>query len=165
MAANDLDFGLSYPFSHSLLAAIGWGLLFFAVHFALRRNARTSLLVGAHPVSHWFLDLPMQRPDLPLWPGGPRVGLSGWNSLPLSIAVELVFLLAGAAIYLQTTRARDRVGSFGLYAMLGLLLFFFLAALVTPPPPSWQPIAWSALGLWIFVPWAAWIDRHRSLVV
>jgi hypothetical protein len=39
-----------------------------------------------------------------------------------------------------------------------------LSGLVGAPPPSAQAVAVGALGLWLFVPWAAWVDRHRALV-
>ena len=78
MAANSLDF-VSYPYSHSLLASIVWGGLvavaFFAFkhssggYFALQRVRTHALILGALVVSHWFLDLPMHRPDLQLIPG------------------------------------------------------------------------------------------------
>jgi hypothetical protein len=29
------------------------------------------------------------------------------------------------------------------------------------PPPSVDVIAWSSLGAWIFIPWAAWTDRTQ----
>ena len=29
------------------------------------------------------------------------------------------------------------------------------------PAAQWT-IAFSALGLWLFVPWGSWLDRHRT---
>ena len=65
-----------YPVSHSLVAAIGWGVLVAALHFTWRRGARGALVLAALVVSHWLLDLLVHLPDLPLSPGGAaRLGL------------------------------------------------------------------------------------------
>jgi hypothetical protein len=37
-----------------------------------------------------------------------------------------------------------------------------LSVLVSPPPPSEQAVGIVTLGLWLFVPWGYWIDRHRE---
>ncbi len=162
MAANSLDF-VHYPISHSLLAAAGWALLLGAGYYALRRYGRGAWVVAAAVLSHWLLDAPMHRPDLPLWPGSAvRVGLGLWNSVPATIAIELGFFALGLALYLRTTRARDRIGNWGLWAMVAVLVFFFLSGSFGPPPPSERSLAVTTLGLWLFVPWGYWVDRHRA---
>lgn len=161
MAASALDFA-HYPITHSLLAVAGWAVLLGAGYYALRRYAAGAWVVGVAVLSHWFLDAPMHRPDLPLWPGAEtRVGGGLWHSVPATIAVELGLLVLGLALYLRSTRARDRIGSWGLWAMVGVLVFFFLGGSFGPPPPSERALAVTALGLWLFVPWGYWIDRHR----
>jgi hypothetical protein len=161
MAANQLDF-VSYPISHSLLTAVLWGAIIGAVQAIARRDARSGRVVGALVVSHWLLDLPMHRPDLPLWPGAsPLVGLGLWNSVPATLVIELLLFGGGLAIYLRETRPRDAIGRWGLWAMVALLVAIFLSGLNGPPPPSARAIAIAALGLWLFVPWSWWVDRHR----
>jgi len=62
---------VSYPYSHSLLMLVGWGLGFGFIYTTLRRATRRELLVmTALVVSHWALDFFSHRPDLPLVPGG-----------------------------------------------------------------------------------------------
>ena len=115
MAANSLDF-VHYPISHSLVAAAGWALLVGVGYYLVRRYSRGAWVVAAAVLSHWFLDAPMHRPDLPLWPGSEvRVGLGLWNSVPATIALELVVFALGLVLYLRTTRARpDReLGALG----------------------------------------------------
>jgi hypothetical protein len=164
MAASALDF-VSYPVSHSLLTAVGWGVLIGAIYFAVRRYRRGAWVVGAAVVSHWLLDAPMHRPDLPLWPGSRTlVGFGLWNSVPATAVIELALFTLGLALYLRGTRARDRIGSWGLWAMVGLLAVFFVGALIGAPPPSERALAVTTLGLWLFVPWGWWVDRHRAPV-
>jgi membrane-bound metal-dependent hydrolase YbcI (DUF457 family) len=161
MAASSFDF-VHYPISHSLLTAAGWALLVGGIYYAGRRYGRGAWIVGVAVLSHWLLDLPMHRPDLPLWPGSStKVGLELWNSVPATIAIEFVLFALGLAFYVRATRARDRVGSWGLWAMVAVLVLFFLGGIFGSPPPSERALAIGALGLWLFVPWGYWVDRHR----
>jgi len=61
-------------------------------------------------VSHWVLDWITHAPDLPLYPGGPRVGLGLWHSVAATMVIETLVFLAGLFIYTRTTRAADRTG-------------------------------------------------------
>lgn len=164
MAANPLDF-VYYPYSHSLLMAIIWGILVGGAYFLLRRYGRGAWIMGALVVSHWFLDLPMHRADLPLWPGAssPIVGWGLWNSIPATYVIEFAIYAIGIALYLRATRAKDRVGSWGLWAYILVLAILYIMSNGSPPP-SERALAWSALGIWLFVPWAWWVDKHREYV-
>ncbi|HYM35823.1 MAG TPA: hypothetical protein VET48_10535, partial [Steroidobacteraceae bacterium] len=64
-AFTPLDFE-SYPFSHSLLACIGWAILFGGLYWLSQRYTRGALVVAALVVSHWVLDVVSHRPDMPL---------------------------------------------------------------------------------------------------
>ena len=162
MAASALDF-VSYPISHSLATAAGWGALIGAGYFAVRRYGRGAWVVGASVASHWLLDAPMHRPDLPLWPGSATlVGGGLWNSVAVTWLVEGILFAAGVALYVRGTRARARVGSWGLWAMLALLAVALAGA--GSAPPSERALALMTLSLWLFVPWGWWVDRHREPV-
>jgi len=154
-----------YPWSHSLESLLIWGVLFAFVYWLLHRGARGTLLViAALVVSHWFLDVLVHRPDLPLTIAGTqRYGLGLWNSIPATLAVELSLFAAGVFIYARTTVARDRCGRFGLWALVAFLLFVYLGNLFGPPPPSVAAVAWSAQAMWLLVAWGYWLDRHRRL--
>lgn len=162
MAASPLDFTY-YPISHSLLMAVTWGILIGGLYFALRRYAQGAWVMAALVVSHWFLDVPMHRPDLPLGGGSTKVGWGFWNSVPATYVIEFGIFAIGIAIYLRATRAMDRVGSWGLWSYIVLLAVLFVAS-GSAPPPNERTLAWSALGIWLFVPWAYWVDAHRMPV-
>jgi hypothetical protein len=113
-------------------------------------------------VSHWVLDFVSHAPDMPLWPGGPRLGLGLWRSVPATLAVEITMYGIGVFLYARATRARDRVGT---WAWTGLVAFLFVAYvgnLLGPPPPSATAVAASALALWLVPLWGIWIERHRE---
>ncbi len=161
MRMSPLDF-VHYPISHSLLTAVAWGALAGGIYYAARRNRRGALLVAGLVVSHWFLDLPMHRPDLPLWPGdSPRLGFGLWNSFVATVVIELGLFAAGLAMYVRGTRPKDRVGTWALVGLVAFLLLIFLSGLTGAPPPSERAVGIVTLGLWLFVPWSYWIDRHR----
>lgn len=163
MAASPLDF-VSYPISHSLLMAVVWGAVIGGGYYALRRDRRGAWVLALAVVSHWILDLPMHRPDLPLWPGAsPHVGFGLWNSVTATVIIELAFFAIGLAAYVRGTRARDHIGRWALWVMVTLLVAIFLGGLRGAPPDA-RTVAISALGLWLFVPWGWWIDRHRESV-
>ncbi len=164
MRVSHLDFR-DYPISHSLLALCLWAILFGLIFYLARRSAAAALLLAAGVVSHWVLDLVTHRPDLPVLPHGPYVGLGLWNSLPGTLAAEVGLYGAGAAIYLRRTRARDAIGAWALWSLLLLLPAIWLASLLGPPPPSERALAWTGLAGWLFVAWGYWIDRHRTIRV
>jgi hypothetical protein len=158
---NPLTF-ISYPWSHSLVMSIAWGILFGTVYLLLRRYLAGAIVVALLVVSHWLLDFVVHVPDLPLVPGNsPRFGLGLWNSLPASLAVELGLFALGLWIYARTTKARDLAGQWGLIGMALFLLLIFAAATFGPPPPNTTVIAASDLSQWLIVGLAAWVDRHR----
>jgi hypothetical protein len=100
---------------------------------------------------------------LPLLPGRPeRVGLGLWNSVLGTLVVEIGLFALGVLLYVRATRARDRVGSYAFWALVAVLMGIYVANLTSPPPPTAMAIGAAGLGLWLFVPWAYWIDRHRE---
>ncbi len=99
-----------------------WSLLAGGIYFSLKRDTRTAVVVGIALLSHWILDFITHRPDMPILFGGTMyVGLGLWNSLAGTLIVEVTMFIIGAMLYLRATRARDRIGSYGLWC---LLLFF-----------------------------------------
>jgi hypothetical protein len=160
-AFTPLDF-YDYPISHSLLTVLGWSIVVAVGYRIVRKTWSGAVVVGAAVLSHWVLDFVTHRPDLPLWPGGPLVGLGLWNSVPATIVVESLLFIATLALYLRATEARDRTGSVALWALVIFVVLIYIANVTSPPPPSTTAIAWAAMAAWLFVPWGAWIDRHRQ---
>ena len=153
----------SYPVSHAALLVALWAAAFAAAYLARTRYPRGAAVAGALVASHWLLDAVSHRPDLPVWPGGPKVGLGLWGSVPAAVAVELVIFAAGLALYAGSTRARDALGRWGLVGWAALLLLVYAGSFLGPPPPSVGAIAVAnLLGGALTVAWAAWLDRHRD---
>lgn len=159
-AFTPIDFE-SYPWSHSLALALAWGAL--AAWIASRfGTARMAVVIGAVVVSHWVLDYVSHRPDLPLWPGGPKAGLGLWYSLPGTIVVEGALLGFGIALYLRTAPAKSRVGHWAFWSLIAVTTAIWLSGPFSPPPPGVNAIAIVGLaGGALLILWGGWIDRTR----
>jgi hypothetical protein len=162
-AVNPFDFAY-YPWSHSLLMTWVWALAFAWVYLGLKGDRAGAIWVGIAVASHWVLDFVSHRPDMPLYPGGgERLGLSLWNSLPATFAVEGAMFALAIVLYVRSTRARDRVGTIAWWAFVTLLLALYIPGPWSPPPPNEDVVAiMGIIALAIFAPWAYWIDRHRE---
>src|SRR5262245_27474644 len=162
-AFTPLDF-VSYPYSHSLVLLIVWGVLLGVACRWLVPGARYVVaVIAALVVSHWVLDFVTHRPDMPLYPGGPRVGLGLWNSIMATLIIELALFAVGVWIYVRTTEARDAIGGWG-FAALAVFLAVTYAAAVGTAPPSIPALYISALvGGAFLTAWSWWADKHRAL--
>ena len=152
----------AYPWSHSLLMALVWGLVLAGL---VRMRGRTGFayLLVALVVSHWVLDFMTHAPDLPLWPGSsPRFGLGLWNSIPATFAVEAAMWIAGGVLYLRSRRPTARSGPIAFWSRGIVCTTLWAIGPWSPPPPSARALAWFALIPWIIVPWAAFADRRYA---
>ena len=156
-----LDF-YDYPITHSLLAVLGWSVVFGLAYYAVRKEKLGAWVLGLGVLSHWILDFFTHRSDLPLVPWGSlKVGLGLWYSMPLTLVVEIGLFILGVFLYLQSTTARDRTGTWSFWGLILFLVIVYIANLFGPPPPSVEAIGYGGLLAWLFVPWGYWIDRHR----
>lgn len=163
-AFTPLNF-IYYPFSHSLLFVLIWALLLGGVYYLIRKNLKSSLILGALVLSHWILDLISHVPDLPLYPGSSiKVGLGLWNFVSLTILVEGLIFVSGAFLYIFSTKALNRKGSIGLWLLLAFLSAIYVTGIVSPPPPSAEAIAYTGLIQWLFIAWGYLVDRNRKYI-
>ena len=153
---------VSYPWSHSLLMDLVWATAFSIGYYAISHYRTGAIAVWIGVVSHWVLDWITHRPDMPIYPGGLRVGLGLWNSIPATMMVEIVMFAIGIWLYAQATRPRDRIGRYAFVAYVVLLLALYVADRFGAPPPSVAAVSWTAMAASIiFLLWAWWFDSHR----
>jgi hypothetical protein len=147
-AAGNLGLILEYmPWSHSLVAAVGW-----AAVTALATRSRAGLVLAAGVASHWFCDLPVHLGDLPLAAGeGVRVGLGLWAHPVAAWALE-VGLVTVAAL-----GAERRVA-----ALAALLIVVqTLQTFVVPLPSGVGALAATCEASYAGFAVLAWLARRR----
>ena len=140
-ASNPLD--LYYmPYTHSLVAAIGWSIVaFLAYRFTVRSAPpRAAAIVGLAVFSHWVLDFLVHRPDLPLYDNTAKVGLGLWNVPAVALGLEALLLFGAMWLYVRHTARRTAMLVFGV-VMLGIQVYVFFG----PPPASDKAAAATAL--------------------
>ena len=153
-----------FPWSHSLLMSVVWATVFALIYHLIAQYWPGTLAIWIGVVSHWVLDWITHRPDMPLYPGGPRLGLGLWNSIAGTMVVEILLLAVGVWLYVRTTRAVDHIGRYSFIANVVLLLALYIGDRFSAPPASTADIVWGSIP-WEPVPllWAWWFDRHRVL--
>jgi LexA-binding, inner membrane-associated putative hydrolase len=157
-----LDFAY-YPFTHSLIGVIFWALLFGLVYFLFKKNLKAAFILGALVISHWILDLIVHRPDLPIIFGVDlKVGFGLWNNLAATVIVEGLIFIGGLFIYLKSTKAKNKTGTFALLGLVAFLIIIYISNLFGPPPQSTEAIGIVGNAQWLIVLWGYWINKNRE---
>ena len=159
-ATNPLD--LYYmPYTHSLVAALGWSVIGALAYqfFARPASPRSSIIVGAAVFSHWVLDFVVHTRDLPLYDNSAKVGLGLWNAPAIALALEGLLLLGGIWWCFRENLSRA-TGTFvfGVF-MVALQVYIFFG----PPPTSDKTFAWTAIvayAAFALVIW--WLQDRRG---
>ena len=161
--SNALEF-LYFPYTHSLLAGVIWGVVVGFIYWLSKRDQRGALVVGLCVLSHWFFDLIVHTADLPLSPFGDfKVGLGLWNHVAISLTMETIIFLAGVYLYTTVTKAKTTKGKWALWSFVIFLLIFQFANTFGPPPSdSMMNLFVTLITLTaIIVSLAYWIDKKR----
>jgi hypothetical protein len=157
-----LDFTY-YPFTHSLFGVIVWGILFGLAYYFIKKNLKISVILGLLVVSHWFLDLLVHIPDLPIFPGeSVKVGLGLWNSFAATLILEGLIFGLGVYLYYKVTKPKNKIGTYSLIGLIIFLILIYLSNLFGPPPDSVDAIGIVGNAQWLIILWAYWIDRNRE---
>jgi hypothetical protein len=148
------------PLTHSLPGALAFSVAAgLAAKGLLRVPARAAAMVGAVVFSHWALDLLVHRPDLELWPGGPKAGLSGWNHPIPEATVEMAMIAIVGAMWVLKRRDRGFAAWPGVLFLV-LLSLVQLIAQTMPGGGSEAAFGLSALAAYpVITAWAAFLER------
>lgn len=161
-SVTPLDFTY-YPFTHSLFGVLIWALLFGIVYFLIKKNIRVAIILGLLVLSHWVLDLFVHIPDLLIFPGLElKVGLGLWNSFAATLILEGLVFTVGLYLYLKSTNAKNKTGTFALLGLVVFLVAIYISNLFGPPPPSAEAIGIVSNSQWLIILWAYWIDKNRE---
>lgn len=157
------------PYTHSLFATFLWvaavyiGFRFLPLKKAVNRN-KIALIMGIAVLSHWFFDLIVHTPDLPLVnDSSVKFGFGLWNHAVATYLLETVLLLAGLGIYLRSTTSTTSVGRYGMVVLMVVMLIIN-AINIFGPPFGTDIITMSVSALvmyFMFAGAAFWLDRKR----
>jgi hypothetical protein len=149
----------SSRFLHSLPSSPAWSLATGAAFWAVRRQPREAVALGAAVLSHFLLDLPVHTPDLPLLgDSSPKIGLGLWNHRAIATAVEVAALAAGWAwLSTQQPMLARAMRVFG-----GVLLALALVTPFLPPPAGPREFALEALASYFVLAFVAGRIERRS---
>ena len=143
------------PYTHSLVATFAWaGLGFVLARRAVGWPLGVAVAIAAAVASHWFHDLPVHRPDLPLVWEGPKLGLGLWNYPVPELALEIAWLLA-TVLVLVRSRAVDDTTRTRIWRLALALVALQAVTAVSPIPPGITPLAATALLSFLAIPWFA----------
>jgi hypothetical protein len=162
---NAFEF-LYFPYTHSLLMGVVWGLVTGAVYWLFKRDKQGAIVIGLCVLSHWFLDLVVHVADLPLSPFGDyKVGFGLWNYVVITLMVELLLFVGGAFFYASFTKAKNWIGKWVLWILVILLVLVQFSNTFGPAPSgSLMTLLFSFVILMaIIISLAYWVDKNREL--
>lgn len=167
-AVTPLEF-LDYPISHSLVAALAWGVVGAALYYSwptrdTTRHWQAAAIVGVAVFSHYPLDVLVHLRDLPLAGNdSPKLGLGLWNHPAATMILELVVFGIGLALYVALRSNRHPVRIARLAVLVLVLVGTYLASTYGPPPPNMTTVAASGILFFLAIAAvAAWADRRAT---
>jgi hypothetical protein len=123
-----------------------------------------AMFVALAVLSHWLLDVPVHRPDLPLYDDMDKIGLGLWNYPFWALLLEVGLLFICMFMYLRSTSAKSASGKYAM-VIFGVVLVVVQAAIVYSPVPSWLTIELTAVSLLVYYFATAtvvfWLERKR----
>lgn len=151
------------PWTHSLPAAVLWSLGGgLAARWVLKVPSPAAVMVGAVVFSHWLLDLLVHRPDLLVYPGGPKIGLGLWNLPTPELILELGMMAVAAVLWTGQRKAEGR-RAWPAALFVGLLAVLQLVNALLPGDGAPADMARTALIAYVAVAvWAGWMDRQPA---
>ena len=148
------------------MAGVFWAIVAGAVYYTrptkdTSHRRRASLVLGIAVLSHWFFDLVVHIPDLPLASDNSRkFGLGLWDNIAATYLVEFGLLALGTWIYAHTKTKRHPLRTKRLAALIAVLTVLGLANLWAPPPTNMTVVGVSAIVMFLAMAWLGnWVDR------
>lgn len=153
-----------FPYSHGLLGSLIWAGITAALAGAgwllIGRGAAAAWIAGAAVFSHFLCDGVVHVRGLPLLgEDSPHAGLGLWRAMPWALALEVLLLAGGVALFLRSRPGLSRLRRGVLLGVLGLLAVLQVVGQLggAPPPPatalavSWivQTVVLALLGFWV----------------
>ncbi|MDT9012050.1 hypothetical protein RQP55_01240 [Novosphingobium sp. APW14] len=155
-AMNPMDL-YHMPFTHSLLGATGFAVMFAALVWLASKDRVAALIAGAVVLSHWLLDLLVHVPDLTLAGSPPKLGFGLWNHPAIEMPLEVGITL-GALWWYAKARQPARLPVLTLFAvLLGLQAVNWFGPVEPEVTAGTSLLAFFAFGLATVLAW--WMGK------
>lgn len=155
-AMNPMDL-YHMPFTHSLLGATGFAVMFAALVWLASKDRVAALIAGAVVLSHWLLDLLVHVPDLTLAGSPPKLGFGLWNHPAIEMPLEVGITL-GALWWYAKVRQPARLPVLTLVAvLLGLQAVNWFGPVEPEVTAGTSLLAFFAFGLATVLAW--WMGK------
>jgi hypothetical protein len=121
-------------YTHSIVGMLALSAILGAM-FLPTQGKRVAIVIAFVSASHWVLDLIVHRPDMPVLPGNlgnlPYLGFGLWNHPPVAAGVELILVIAGAAMYWRTAKeVSEKAAKSGTLASIAAAMIAVFGVLV-----------------------------------
>ncbi|MEY4472580.1 MAG: hypothetical protein RL671_884 [Pseudomonadota bacterium] len=155
-AMNPMDL-YHMPFTHSLLGATGFAVMFAALVWLVSKDRVAALIAGAVVLSHWLLDLLVHVPDLTLAGSPPKLGFGLWNHPAIEMPLEVGITL-GALWWYAKARQPARLPVLTLVAvLLGMQAVNWFGPVEPEVTAGTSLLAFFAFGLATVLAW--WMGK------
>ena len=150
------NFVMEFPYTHSLVGTALWALAFTLLYYLWpskkKKTRQVALFVALSVLSHWFLDLLVHSPDLPLIQGDPKYGFGLWQNKHMAFSAEIGLLVVAWCYYSFKEGAVSKTRRF----FMVLFLFFLIAVnalnyYVLPASEDIQELTVSALAAYLLL--------------
>lgn len=166
--ANDFNMDY-YPFTHGLLGSFLWSVLVYVIvrYIIIKKKPyanKVALVMALGVLSHWFTDLLVHTPDLPIIYDNPKVGFGLWNNKLITFFLEALLLILGLLYYLSKTKPKSKSGKYAAPIFVLFLIFVnYLNLYILPPNHDVLSLTISALvAYFLFAGIASYVDKKRS---
>ena len=159
------------PYTHSLAGTLVWSLVVFVVVKLKCKNTKMASLIAIAVMSHWFLDLIVHTPDLPILnDDSVKLGFGLWNNALATYSLEAGLLMVGLFLYLNTIKRNTKATTKNNKRYYGMIIFVFSMLLINGanifgPPFGNNETAVSTFGLasyFLFAIIALWLDKTKG---
>lgn len=155
-----------YPYTHGLLASFLWAALIYGLWRKGLGNARVAFVMALAVLSHWFTDLLVHTPDLPLLGDDSlKVGFGLWNNFMATVVLEVSLLIGALILYLRSTKAVGGMGKYAMIIFVAFMIGLYIMVVTMPFDPNATVMEASITGLVVFTVFTAvafWLDRYRA---
>jgi len=158
-----------YPFTHGLIGTLFWAFIFYLAYYFFLAKKKSNkkhiaFFMALAVLSHWFADLLVHSPDLPIIKGEPKFGFGLWHNKLATFGLEAFLLLLSLFYYLKKTKPVKKIGKYAAILFVVFLIFInYLNLFVLPKNDDLLSLTISALiAYFLFALLAGFVGKLRK---